>query len=168
MKDENKKKKQLINELLGLRQRIAEMGKSEAEIKMAEEALRESAAKYKALFDHSLYCVFVHDFEGRCMDANDAALNLLGYKREDIPSVDFSTLLEKDQLSVTFKNMEELLQTDSQKGPIEYKLRKKDGGYVWIEAEGSVIYKGGKPYAIQGIARDITEHKRIEEALLES
>src|SRR4030042_4607495 len=168
MKDEKKTKEQLLNELVELRQRIAEMGKSEAEIKMAEEALRESAAKYKALFDHSLYCVFVHDFEGRFMDANEAALNLLGYKREDIPSVDFSTLLEKDQLSVTFKNMEELLQTGSQKEPIEYKLRKKDGGYVWIEAEGSLIYKEGKPYAIQGIARDITERKLAEKAPIDS
>src|SRR4030043_1478109 len=168
MKDKKKTKDQLINELVELRQRIAGLEASEAERKPAEEDLRESNARYKAFFDRTLYCVYVHNLEGRFIDANDAALNLLCYKREDIPSVKFSTLLEEDQLPIAFKNMEELLQTGSQKEPIEYKLRKKDGGYVWIEAEGSLIYKEGKPYAIQGIARDITERKLAEKALIDS
>src|SRR4030043_1570042 len=168
MREKEKTKEQLITELVELRQRIAEIEASEAERKPAEECLRESEIRYKALFDRSLYCVYEHDFEGRFIDANDTALNLLGYKREDIPFVNFSTLLEEDQLPIAFKNMEELLQTGSQKRPIDYKLRKKDGSYVWVETEGSVIYRKGKPYAIQGIARDITERIQAEEALRES
>lgn len=165
MKDGKKTKEQLLNESVELRQRIAELEKSEKQRNQAEEVLRENKERYKALFDRSIYCVYVHDFEGRFIDANDAALNLLGYKKEDIPSVNFSTLFDEDQLPIAFKNMKELLQTGSQKRPIEHKLRKKDGGCVWVEAEGSVIYKQGKPYAIQGIARDITERKQAEEAL---
>ncbi len=168
MSDKKKTKTQLLNELAELRQQIAELETLEKQRNQAEEVLRENSARYKALFNRTLFCVYVHDFEGRFMDANDASLNLLGYKREDIPSINFSTLLEEDQLPITFKNMEELLQTGSQKRPIEHKLRKKDGGYVWVEVEGSVIYKQGKPYAIQGIARDITERKRTEEALQKS
>src|SRR4030042_4943989 len=165
MKDEKKTKEQLLNESVELRQRIAELEKSEKQRNQAEEVLRENKERYKALFDRSIYCVYVHDFEGRFIDANDAALNLLGYKKEDIPSVNFSTLFDEDQLPIAFKNMEELLQTGSQKRPVEHKLRKKDGGCVWVEAEGSVIYKQGNPYAIQGIARDITDRKRAEESL---
>src|SRR4030043_1134876 len=168
MKDEKKTKEQLLNESVELRQRIAELEKSEKQRNQAEEELRENKERYKELFDRSIYCVYVHDFEGRFIDANDAALNLLGYKKEDIPSVNFSTLFDEDQLPIAFKNMEELLQTGSQKSPIETKLRKKDGGYVWVEAEASVIYRKGKPYAIQGIARDITERIQAEEALRES
>ena len=168
MKDGNKTKKQLTNELLELRQQIFELETLKQQHKQLEMKLSESEDRYKALFDHSLYCVYIHDFEGRFIDANDTALNLLGYKREDISSVDFSALLEKDQISFAFKNMENLLQTGSQNKPIEYKLRKKDGGFVWIEAEGSVIYKHGKPSAIQGIARDITDRKRAAKALRES
>jgi diguanylate cyclase (GGDEF)-like protein/PAS domain S-box-containing protein len=168
MKYKKKTKEQLITELVELHQRIADLEASEVERKLIEKEIRESKARYKAFFDRTLYCVYVHDFEGRFLDANDTALNLLGYKREDILFVNFSTLLEEDQLAVAFKNMEELLQTGSQKRPNEYKLRKKDGGYVWVEAEASVIYRKGKPYAIQGIARDITDHKRAEDALRES
>jgi diguanylate cyclase (GGDEF)-like protein/PAS domain S-box-containing protein len=168
MSDKKKTKTQLLNELAELRQQIAELETLEKQRNQAEEVLRENKERYKALFDRSIYCVYVHDFEGRFIDANDAALNLLGYKKEDIPSVNFSTLFDEDQLPIVFKNMEELLQTGSQKRPIEHKLRKKDGGCVWVEAEGSVIYKQGNPYAIQGIARDITERKRAEGALRES
>ncbi len=84
MKDEYKTKKQLVHELLELRQRIAELETLKAERKNIEESLRESEIRYRALFDRFLYCVYVHDFEGRFIDANDAALNLLGYKSEEI------------------------------------------------------------------------------------
>ena len=47
-------------------------------------------------------------------------------------------------------------------------MRKTNGGYVWVEIENSVIYRKGKPYAVQGIARDITEHKLATEALQRS
>ncbi len=47
MKDENKTKAQLINEQVGLRQRIAELETSEAERKRAEEALRKAHDELK-------------------------------------------------------------------------------------------------------------------------
>jgi two-component system cell cycle sensor histidine kinase/response regulator CckA len=165
MKDKYKTKKQLINELLEMRQRIAELEKSENQRKQLEEALKDSEAQYKALFDRTLYCVYIHDFEGRFMDANEAALNLLGYTREEIPSLNFSSLIGEDQLPKAFKDVEEILQPGTPKRANEYKLRKKDGGYVWVETEASLIYRKGKPYAIQGIARDITKRKRVQESL---
>lgn len=47
-------------------------------------------------------------------------------------------------------------------------MRRKDGRYIWVETEGSLIYKDGKPFAVQGIARDITAKKMAEEALRKS
>ena len=113
MKDEHKTKKQLINKLLELRQRIAELEKSEKEPNQVEETLRESEARYRALFDRTLYCVYLHDLEGKFLDANEAALNLLGYKKEDIPFLSFPSILDEDQLSVAFKNTEDIKQTGS-------------------------------------------------------
>ena len=43
-----------------------------AESEQIEKALRVSEARYKALFDRSLLCVFLHDFEGNFLDANDS------------------------------------------------------------------------------------------------
>ncbi len=133
------------------------------ERKRIEEALRESEIRYRALFDKTLYCVYLHDLEGNFLDANDAALNLLGYTKEEISSLSFSSILEGDHLSKAFKVLKEIIRDGFQKKPAEYELKRKNGEYVWVETEASVIYRGGKPYAIQGIARDITEKMQIEQ-----
>jgi diguanylate cyclase (GGDEF)-like protein len=49
----------------------------------------------------------------------------------------------------------------------EFRLRRKDGSYVYIETQASLIRRDGKPYAIQGIARDISERKMFEQRLSE-
>jgi len=112
------------------------------ERKKMEEELKESEERYKALFDRSLYLVYLHDFEGNFIDANDATLNLLGYKRKELPSLNFSSLIDEEQLPLALKNIEEI----------------KKAGYT-------KEHKDGKPYAIQGIARDITKQKEAEEKL---
>jgi PAS domain S-box-containing protein len=65
----------------------------------SEEALRVGEERYRALFDASLDCVYVHDFEGRFLDANPAALDLLGYGHEEILSLPFNSLLDEGQLA---------------------------------------------------------------------
>ena len=168
VKHGGKNTEHLRRELEELRRQITELEKAEPDAKRTEEALRDSEERYRALFDRSLYCVYVHDFHGKFLDANRAALDLLGYSKEDINSLDFSSLLDTDQLARAFKALEEIKQTGFEQNPTEYKLRKKDGSFVWVETESSVLYGEGKPYAVQGVARDITERKMTEEALREA
>jgi PAS domain S-box-containing protein len=138
------------------------------ERKRVEQALRESEDRYRALYDRSLDCVFVLDFDGKFVDANQAALALLGYDRTDISSVNLASLLDERDLSKALQDMNEMIQTGFQKEITEYGLKRKDGGIVYVETQSSVIYRDGKPHSIQGIARDITERKRAEEALRHS
>jgi PAS domain S-box-containing protein len=137
------------------------------ELKKVMGALYESEERYKSLFDRSLFCVYVHDFEGRFLDANKAALDLLGYKKDEISSINFATLLDEEQVPLAHKTMKEIRKRDRQTKPTEYKIQKKNGDTVWVETEASLIFKEGNPYAILGIARDITENKRAETALKE-
>jgi PAS domain S-box-containing protein len=62
---------------------------------------------------------------------------------------------------------EELRKTGVQEGTTEYRLLRKDGTCVYAEAKRTVMYRSGQPFAIQGIARDITERKQTETALRE-
>jgi PAS domain S-box-containing protein/putative nucleotidyltransferase with HDIG domain len=162
MKTKDRTPGQPTKEIQRLRRRIAELEKSEAVHKKVEEELQESQARYQALFDRTLYCVFVHDFDGRFLDANNAAFTLLGYTRKEFPAT-FASLLDQDQVEIAFKRGKEIKRTGAKSEPFEYRLKKRDGGDVWVEIESSLIYRGGKPYAIQGIARDITERKHAEE-----
>jgi len=150
------------------RQQTAKPQGSQAQSAAAEKTIPATEERYKALFDRTLYCVFVHDLEGRFLDANACALKLLGYTKDDIPSLSLSSLLDEDHLHKALKAMEETKQTGSQSTPTEYKLKRKDGGFVWVETEAALIYREGKPFAIQEIARDITANKQAEEALRET
>ncbi|NIO49687.1 MAG: PAS domain S-box protein [Candidatus Aminicenantes bacterium] len=168
MKDQGKSTRQLMNELEKLRLQNAELEKSEIKHRQVEELLQENQERYKAFFDRSLCCVYVHDLEGRFLDVNKAASNLLKYTKKDLASLSLFSLIEKDQLPDATRTFEEIKRTGSQKKHSEYQLRKKDGNYAWVETEASVIYRDGKPYAIQSIGRDITKRKQAEEELKSS
>jgi len=168
MKDQDKSKKQLRDELVKLRRRNVELEKTEIKHKETEEALKESQERYQAFFDRSLCCVCVHDFEGRFLDTNKATLKLLGYTKKELLSLSLFSMIEDDQQSAALKTFKEIKKTGSQKKHSEYKLRRKDGSSVWVETEAFVIYREGKPYAIQAVGRDITARKQTEEELRET
>ncbi|HOU50678.1 MAG TPA: PAS domain S-box protein [Smithella sp.] len=136
-------------------------------LKQAQEKLQESEERYKSLFDRSLDLVYLHDFQGRFLDANDAALKRLGYTKEEIHSLNFASFLSEDQIPIAIKSTEILL-AGIQKGLTEYRLKHKDGSDVYVETRGSIVMSRGKPVAIQAIARDITERKKAEAALKEA
>jgi PAS domain S-box-containing protein len=151
-----------------LEQKIKNLEQEGFDLKREEEKLRDSHDKYKALFDLKLNCIYIHDFEGKFLDANDASLNLLGYAKEEIASINFASLIEEDQLRQAFETLEEIKQTGSQRHFSEYKLKKKNGGHVWVETDGSLICRHKHPYAVLAVARDITDRKKAEEGLRES
>jgi len=153
-----KEERDLIDAIAGRSGRIVER-------KRAEKALRESEEHYKAIFDRSLDAIYLNDFEGNFLDANPAALNLLGYTKEDISSLNFVSLLDQDQINLALKTMEEIIDAGFQASSAEFKLMRKNGEHLFVETLATLLYRDGEPYAIQGIARDITERKQNEKEL---
>ncbi len=140
----------------------------EQEHRLAIEAAKESEERYQALFERSFDVVFILDFEGKFLDASNAGFNLLGYSREELGTITLTTLLTDEQIPLVFSTIQELRETGTQKESDEYMVRRKDGSFVWLETRTSVIYRSGEPYAIQGIARDITNWKNAQEHLRKS
>jgi diguanylate cyclase (GGDEF)-like protein/PAS domain S-box-containing protein len=152
-------------EVASLGRHINEMVARRAKV---EAALRESDERYRTLFERSLDAVYVHDFEGRFLDANDAALRLLGYSREEIAGLAFADLLDSSQLQVAIATTSELITTGRQRKPVTYRLKRKDGSFIEMETTAAVVHNNGRPAAIQGVARDISERRQAENALRES
>ncbi|MFA7302972.1 MAG: PAS domain S-box protein [Methanoregula sp.] len=157
--------KSVITTTLGGKETLIESLIDITERKRAEEALRESEARYLSLFDRSLDCVYIHDLEGNFIDANPAALALLGYTRDDISHLSLTSLISGEQLTTARERMRSIVKSGSHANLVEYRVLKKTGEFVDIEVKGSLILHGEKSYAILEIARDITERKRAEEAL---
>jgi PAS domain S-box-containing protein len=143
-------------------------GEDVTEKRLAQEAAREAEERYKSIFDRSLFLVYVYDLDGYIIDANEAALKLLGYTREEMLSLNITDLVHPEQVPLALEKTAEVKRQGAIKQPIEIRIKRKDGSFVWLETEGSLLFRQGKPFAVQGIGRDVTERKRAEESLRES
>ncbi len=152
---------------IGNKPYLVGMGLDISERIQADQALKQREERYRALFDSSLELVYVLDFEGTFLDANPAALELIGYSKEDIGRLNVASLFDPEDISQVTEMLNKAGVPGLYKEMMEFKLLRKDGSHVYIEAQSSLIRRDGKPYAIQGIARDITERKMFEQKLAE-
>ena len=133
--------------------------------KQAEEALRESEEKYRALFeqagDYILMLEVKEDVGLVIADANEAACEIHGYSREELvgaPISDIDRNLNNEQIRALIDRVivgESLL--------FETKHLKKDGTTFPIEVSCKLLDIGEGPPLIISIERDLTERKRAEE-----
>ena len=84
MKDQRKTKKQLIDELAELKQQVSECENLETEHKREEAMLRESEARYRSVFDHSLDANLLTAPNGQILAANPQACAMLGYTEAEL------------------------------------------------------------------------------------
>jgi len=144
---------------------ISKQKNYEIQLLAAKENAEENEERYNALYKRSNDFVYIHDLEGNFLDANQATLSMFGYTEEDIPSLNFLSLIEESDLPKALNEIYSLLDKGSQKEKTEFKLRKNNGEPVYVETMSSIIFQDEKPVAIQGIARDISERKKAEESL---
>lgn len=133
------------------------------EKKNIRKKLEEINDKYQALFDRSLDSLYLHDFKGNILDANPAALKLFGYTKEELSSINLASVLVKKDVPKALMYIRKIKKNGFLDEPIVYKAKTKDGRIIFIETTASVVYDEGKPSAVLGIARDVTEEKKAEE-----
>jgi|GEM_PF-326360 len=136
------------------------------ERKMAENALRESEERYRALVEFSPNAIAVH-VKGIVQFVNQAAVRLMGATRpEDLigkPVIDF---VHPNQREVVLKRISTVYGNEAVP-PQEQQWLRLDGTTVDVEVTAIPFVFEGET-AAQVIARDITERKRAEDALRES
>src|SRR5712692_5165599 len=138
------------------------------ERKRAEEALRESEAKIRRLVDANIIGIFIWDFEGRILEANDAFLRIVGYDREDLVSgrIRWTELTPPEWLDHDERRRVPELKVTGSLQPFEKEYFRKDGSRVPVLVGAATFEEGGN----RGVAfvLDLTERKCAEEALRES
>lgn len=135
--------------------------------KRRNERLRESEERYYELFEGANDLVYVHDLEGNYLSMNRAAEKVFGFTREEILKLSMAQIIAPEFVPLAKKMMAEKLKKGAKQTVYEIECIAKDGHKVILEINSSVVFKNDKPVAIQGIARDITERKQTQEALVE-
>jgi len=141
----------------------AELEASEDESKSAEKAQQNSEERYRLLFEQSRDSMFITSIEGKVIEVNEATLDLFGYTREEAMRL---PVLDAYANPADRQRFQQELRKRGSARDYDVTLLKKNGAKmdclvsatVWRAKDGSIL-------GYQGIIRDITRHKRMEEAL---
>ncbi|HTR12815.1 MAG TPA: ATP-binding protein, partial [Roseiarcus sp.] len=129
--------------------------------------LAEREAKIRRLVEANIIGVFIGDFDGRIVEANDAFLRMVGYDREDLAAgrINWTDLTPRDWRERDAQWIEEHKRTGVRL-PIEKEYFRKDGSRVPVLLGSATVEEGGN----QSVAfvLDLTERKRAEAEARES
>jgi len=142
---------------------IAE-GQDITERDRAEAALAESQAMLQAILDNSTAVIFVKDLRGRYLLINRQYQALFKVSQEEIRGKNDRDIFSEEVAEILQKNDRKVLEENTAL-TLEEVVPQADGFHTYIAVKFPLCDRHKNPYAICGIATDITERKKAEEAL---
>ena len=137
------------------------------ERRRAEAELRQSEERYRDLVENAHDIIYSHDLEGNYSSMNKAGESITGYPTEEALTMNLSQMVSAEYLPIEQEMLERKLAGENVTA-YELKLIAKDGRRVAVEVNTKLVLQDGVPVGVQGIARDVTERKHLEDQLRQS
>ena len=148
-----------------LRRRVKELEAAEAERKRAEEALRESEARFRSLFRDSVTGMAVVAPNGELVETNPAFCEFLGYSEEEMKGKTIRSITHPEDWEGTSKVMRQGLISGPRLLRFETRYLHKNGQVLWGEVNSTLVCNAkGSPTHFIAQVLDVSERKRAEEA----
>ena len=139
-----------------------------SEQRRAEEALRESEARYRAIFEHAVVGIAQMDLDGRFLGANGRFCDMLDYTVDELLGLRMQDLTHPDDLHDNLPQFSAL----AHGGPaftLEKRCRRRDGSVIWVEsAFNAMRTPAGTVHAIVTTSINIDSRKLATQALQRS
>jgi PAS domain S-box-containing protein len=150
-----------------LQEAIQSLQKEISERRRVEEALRESEEKYRTILEDTQVGYFELDLAGNVTFVNDEACRRLGYPKEEFIGMNYRQYYADPEAAKQISQVyNELYRTGEPIRGLDREVIRKDGTKFIHELSISLIRDSeGKPIGFRGISRDITQRKKMEEAL---
>ena len=134
----------------------------------AEEAVRESAKRFRALIEHAFDVVLLLDRDCGLLYASPSVERVLGYAPRELVGRNGLDLIHPDQLEDASNQFASALVRQDSVFTSERLIQHKHGRWLWTENTMTNLLGEPSVRAFVVNLRDITSRKRAEEALRES
>ena len=121
---------------------------------------------YQELFENANDMIYMHDLSGRITSINLAGERLLGRKREFVMQRSLLEFVAEEQRLPASQWLEQIMDGTAPE-MMEWDFVNASGGRIRLEISTRLIEREGKCVEVEGIARDVTEHRRLEKEILE-
>ncbi len=155
----------LQGEIIGFRG----TGISITERKLAQAALAESEAKFRLLVEGINDNIFSAAMDGTFTYISPNFTEMFGYEISEFMDKSFISLVHPEDVPLCFEASQQMVKNGESKSIVEFRCYTKDGNIIWVTTNTSPIKnKDGTIIGFQGVTRDITEKKLVEENLRKS
>jgi PAS domain S-box-containing protein len=155
-------------------ERTAQLAKANERLRLeldererAEQALRASEERYRDLIENAGDIIYTHDLQGNFTSLNKAGERCLGYAREEILGSNIAQIVAAEYRGLA-RQMTRPPRRDPEANTYELETISKEGRRLILEVRPRFICEDGTPIGVQGIARDLTERKRLEQQFLQA
>ena len=136
--------------------------------KQAETALRKSEMRYRGLIETQSNLIVRVDMEGKFTFVNEAFCRFAGRSRGELLGEYLDAYIYYDDIDAPAKLLELLTSRRERVVTVERRMRARSGA-AWVRWENIAVFdEAGQASEIQSVGQDITERRRMDEALRES
>ena len=136
--------------------------------KKAADALRFSEARYRALFHDNPTMIVTLDADLTMISVNPFCASQLGYTIDELEGKSVLILFHEDDRAAVADQLRMCLQNPNQVNRWQYRKLRKDGRILWVEETAQAVYDLVGTLNLLVVCQDVTERKRVEEALKNS
>ncbi|HEV2664269.1 MAG TPA: PAS domain S-box protein, partial [Blastocatellia bacterium] len=151
-----------------LGRRLYDEMQSLRESQKSVEAMRDSEARFRAVFENAAVGIARVAPDGHWLEVNQRLCDIVGYSREELMTKPFAEIVHPDDLEQDLRAMRRMLAGEIDTYLREERYYRKDGSVAWANLAVSIMRKAdGTPDYFISVVEDISARKRAEEKLFE-